>query len=151
MVGLADYAAVLYAQPGVQELLLGLQDEADQDILLLLTACWLGRRRAVASGHLWQSLHACQTPWREQVIIPLRQVRRTLANSLINDSLYEQVKACELATEWHQLDCLEQLCQDAGRAEDSAHTCVLAHLVHCYSGPNDVRLEQLVTAALQYP
>ena len=41
MAGLADYAGWLYGQPGMQELLLGLQDEHGEDVLLLLTACWL--------------------------------------------------------------------------------------------------------------
>ncbi|NLY58801.1 MAG: DUF2390 domain-containing protein, partial [Gammaproteobacteria bacterium] len=36
MQGLADYAGRLYAEPGMQELLLWLQDEAGQDVLLLL-------------------------------------------------------------------------------------------------------------------
>jgi len=148
MAGLADFAGCLYAQPGVQRLLLVLQDEAGQDVLLLLTACWLGRRRIAADARLWQSLHACQTPWRERIILPLRQVRRTLAGKLGNASLYEQVKACELATEWHQLDRLEQLCQEQRSTEASPHLCILTHLAHCCGELNDDRLKQLATVAL---
>src|SRR5690606_27078201 len=77
MTGLSDYAGWLYARPGMQALLLGLQDEAGQDVLLLLTACWLGQRKVPVEAQLWRSLQVLQAPWRQQVIEPLRQVRRT--------------------------------------------------------------------------
>ena len=147
MTGLTDYAGRLYGRPGVQELLLGLQDEAGQDVLLLLTACWLGQRRVRAQAQLWQLLHETQEPWREQVIVPLRQVRRSLAGSVATIDLYEQVKACELAAEWHQLGNLELLCQHVVSADDALQACIRAHLQHCCGRLDDLRLEQLATAA----
>lgn len=110
---LTEYAGWLYGQPGVEPLLLELQDQAGADVLLLLVACWLGRTAVPADLVLWQRLHADQTPWREQVIDPLRQVRRALANNTQTAALYKQVKACELAAEWHQLKQLEALCRAA--------------------------------------
>lgn len=148
MSGLSDYAGWLYAQPGVESLLLTLQDEAGQDVLLLLTACWLGRRQVAADAQLWRSLHGCQTPWREQVIAPLRQVRRTLAGDSATGALYQQIKACELAAEWHQLGVLEQLCQRGVATNEPALDCILAHLHRCGGDPADQRLQQLATAAL---
>lgn len=147
MTGLTDYAGRLYARPGMQELLLGLQDEAGQDVLLLLTACWLGQRRVRADPQLWQLLHGAQEPWREQVIVPLRQVRRSLAGSPATVDLYGQVKACELAAEWHQLGKLELLCQHVVGADDALQACILAHLQHCSGRLDDLRLEQLATTA----
>lgn len=147
MQGLADYAGRLYAGPGMQELLLGLQDEAGQDVLLLLTACWLGRQQRAADRALWRRLQDCQRPWRQQVIQPLRQVRRTLADSDGPRELYEQVKACELAAEWHQLAVLERLCADAPRPAAPLRECVLAHLAYCCNGLEDGRLQQLAAAA----
>lgn len=147
MTGLTDYAGWLYGRPGMQELLLGLQDEAGQDVLLLLTACWLGQQRARADEQLWQSLHASQRPWREQIIAPLRQVRRSLAGSPATADLYEQVKACELAAEWHQLGRLELLCQQVPSSDDALQACLQAHLQHCCGELDDLRLEQLITAA----
>ncbi len=111
MTGLTDYAGWLYAQPGIQELLLGLQDEHGEDVLLLLTACWLGTHGLQADPALWGELKAVQQPWRDEVIVPLRQVRRRLAGDSACRSLYEQVKACELAAEWQQLGVLEALCE----------------------------------------
>ncbi|SDS86246.1 TIGR02444 family protein [Halopseudomonas litoralis] len=150
---LADYAGRLYTQPGVKVLLLGLQDEAGQDVLLLLTACWLGARGSVADQALWQSLHARQRPWRQQVIEPLRQVRRSLAGDPVAAALREQVKACELAAEWHQLAQLAQLCEGLPEAGEPL-PCIEAHLQLCCGGLLDQRLEQLAiiaTRAGQWP
>lgn len=148
MQGLSDYAGWLYGQPGLQPLLLELQDEAGLDVLLLLTACWLGQHRVKADAALWRSLRASQAPWQAQVIAPLRQVRRVLADEPATSHLYEQVKACELAAEWHQLAVLEQSCQPVMAGGDSAEGCMLAHLHLGSDSVTDRRIQQLATAAL---
>ena len=148
MAGLADYAGWLYGQPGMQKLLLELQDEAGQDVLLMLSACWLGRQQREAEPQLWQELHAAQRPWRERVIQPLRQVRRGLAGNPDVAALYEQVKACELAAEWHQLTVLERLCAGAAGTGQAPRDCVLAHLTRCCGSTQDARLHTLASAAL---
>ena len=150
MTGLTDYAGWLYAQPGMQELLLGLQDEAGQDVLLLLTACWLGQRRVSAEPALWRSLHAAQTPWREKVIQPLRQVRRHLAGSSAAAALYEKVKACELSAEWHQLAELERLCAGVASSEEAPQACIAAHLAQCCGELGGGRWQELAAAAGQF-
>ena len=148
MQGLSDYAGWLYGQPGLRSLLLELQDEAGLDVLLLLTACWLGQHRVKAEVALWRSRRASQTPWQAQVLTPLRQVRRALADEPVTSHLYEQVKACELSTEWHQLAVLEQSCQPVMASADSAEGCMLAHLHLASDGATDRRIQQLATAAL---
>lgn len=148
MTGLSDYAGRLYAQPGVQPLLLELQDEAGEDVLLLLTACWLGQRQVRADAALWQALRASQVRWQVQVITPLRQVRRALADDAAARHLYEQVKACELASEWHQLGVLEQLCQPVVASVAAPASCMLAHLRLGSENPDDNRIRHLATAAL---
>lgn len=149
MQGLSDYAGWLYGQPGLQSLLLELQDEAGLDVLLLLTACWLGQRPANADAALWRSLHASQTLWQARVIAPLRQVRRALADEPATSHLYEQVKACELAVEWHQLAVLEQTCQPVmASSAELPEKCMLTHLHFASDGKLDRRIQQLATAAL---
>lgn len=147
MAGLSDYAGWLYARPGMQQLLLGLQDEAGQDVLLLLTACWLGRQRAVADPQLWQRLQASQLPWRQQVIAPLRQARRALAGDEHTADLYARVKDCELAAEWYQLERLERLCLPLDSSTGAALDCIRAQLALCCGGLHDPRLEQLAEVA----
>ena len=150
MTGLTDYAGWLYAQPGMQELLLGLQDEAGQDVLLLLTASWLGQRRMSAEPELWLSLHAAQTPWRERVIQPLRRVRRHLAGSSAAAALYEQVKACELSAEWQQLAEWERLCAGGAGTAQAPQACIAAHLAQCCGELGGGRLKALAAAAAQF-
>lgn len=142
---LAEYAGQLYAQPGVEALLLGLQDEDGEDVLLLLTACWLGSRGVAVDQRLWQSLHARQRPWRQQVIEPLRQVRRALTGDPGALTLREQVKACELAAEWHQLEQLAQLCEGLTGLDETLRA-IRAHL-QCCCASNSARLDQLAELA----
>lgn len=144
---LTEYAGRLYARPGVEPLLLELQDEAGQDVLLLLMACWLGTRGVRAEAPLWQSLRDRQAPWRERVIEPLRQVRRALTGDADAAALRAQVKDCELAAEWHQLEQLEAMCLALTPAADAALSGVRAHLALSGEGANDARLEQLAVAA----
>lgn len=150
MAGLAEYAGGLYAQPGMQQLLLELQDDGGHDVLLLLTACWLGRWQRRADPGLWQAIHQYQAPWREQIITPLRQVRRTLAGDVAVTELYEQVKACELAAEWHQLTMLEGLCAASGSSGEGPANCILAHLAQCSGERIDARLRALAAAAAEW-
>lgn len=147
---LTEYAGWLYGQPGIEALLLELQDQQGADVLLLLLACWLGRTAVPADSALWQTLHAQQTPWRQQVIDPLRQVRRSLATNSQAAALYQQVKACELASEWYQLEQLEMLCRSfiKPQASKSWQNAMLAHL-SLASGASDTRgLTALVELAV---
>lgn len=128
---LPEYAGQLYAWPGVEPLLLELQDAAGQDVLLLLTACWLGVRGSPADGHHWQLLQAQQAPWRQQVIEPLRQVRRALTGNHAAAALRAQVKECELAAEWHQLAQLEHYCEALEVGKVPPDAAVAAHLALC--------------------
>ena len=144
---LTEYAGRLYARPGVELLLLELQDEAGQDVLLLLLACWLGTCGIRAEAPLWESLRDRQAPWRKRVIEPLRQVRRALTGDTAAATLRAQVKDCELAAEWHQLAQLEAMCLPLSSTADGALSCVRAHLALCSKGVRDARLEQLAVAA----
>lgn len=145
---LSEYAGWFYQRPGVQPLLLELQDSAGADVLLLLTACWLGHSKVLPDAQLWQVLHGRQQPWQQHVIGPLRQVRRTLAGNVDAAELHAQVKACELAAEWHQLGCLEQHCLQWMRPElASLADTFQAQLSGCGEAAGDRRLQLLAALA----
>lgn len=147
-VSLTDYAGWLYGRPGVQPMLLELQDDTGADVLLLLTACWLGRCLMVTDPALWQALRCRQRPWHQQVVAPLRQVRRALADNPATAALYAQTKACELAAEWYQLEQLEQECRQQMRpGTDVLGESIQAQLAACGEAQGDQRLHRLAALA----
>lgn len=115
-VTLRQYAEAVYERPGVEPLLLDLQDNYGCDVLLLLYACWLGRRREAASYSRWEAIVDWHWPWQAQVVTPLRTARRFLKGREASVELYRQVKDCELEAELLQLERLAT--HDRGVAMD---------------------------------
>ncbi len=130
--GLWDYACELYRREGSEQLLLGLQDDQGADVLLLIAACWVGLRGIDLDVGEWRDVVVWHTPWREQVIEPLRRVRRHLLGHTGRSSLYEQVKAAELAAEKEQLVRLESYLGQRGQV--STGQGVLQALRACCAG-----------------
>lgn len=105
MTDLWDWAVAVYARDGVAEACLALQDEHGQCVPLLLWAAW-----AAHGGHEIleaEAGHAARIArvWSEDVITPLRQVRRRLKTALEDGDeaarlpLREKIKALELDAE----------------------------------------------------
>ncbi len=96
------FSIAFYARPGVEKALLALQDERGLDVDLVLYALWLGAsgRGALDRERLAQAEKRV-AEWREEVVKPLRALRRRLGASFEPDlrPLYEGVKAQELAAE----------------------------------------------------
>ena len=98
-----DHSLELYSRPGVAESCLRLQDRLGLDINLLLYACWTAAEGAgrPSSGD-WRRLVDETAAWREQVVEPLRAVRRFLKDPPAvpgSAGLRERVKALELEAE----------------------------------------------------
>ncbi|MEH6387188.1 MULTISPECIES: TIGR02444 family protein [Pseudomonas] len=113
---LRRFAEGVYEQPGVEPLLLDLQDNHGCDVLLLLYACWLGQRREAASFSRWEAIVDWHWPWQAQVVTPLRTARRFLKGREDSADLYVKVKGCELEAELLQLERLAS--HDRGEALD---------------------------------
>lgn len=111
---LTDYVHRLYPQPGVEPLLLRLQDEYGLDVLLLLTACWLAHRGQPVEGTDWAGIFAEQHFVHQRVIHPLRAARRAVGEHDRDTELYAQIKGCEQAAEWQQLERLGIFCENHG-------------------------------------
>src|SRR5690606_3017000 len=99
------FATRAYAEPGVAEACLRLQDEAGADVCLLFAALWSA---ACGPGLLGpedlDALDDLVAPWREQVVRPLRQARRWMkAAGHDPDPLRDRIKAAELAAEEREL------------------------------------------------
>lgn len=93
----------VYGRPGVEQILLDLQDRLGLDVNMVLFACWTGvNRRGPLSASEWETLIAGAAEWRGEVIIPLRGIRRFLKRDEEgNDvrSLRDKVKQLELDAE----------------------------------------------------
>ncbi|WP_271409741.1 TIGR02444 family protein [Pseudomonas sp. Q1-7] len=116
------FALRLYAEPGVEQACLRLQDQG-ADVCLLLTACWLGRRGMTVDAARLDTLKRVCEPWQTEVVEPLRALRRNWSAQARDDpalaGLREQIKALELEAERKLLARLEVTADgwDAGGLE----------------------------------
>jgi uncharacterized protein (TIGR02444 family) len=144
---LADYVSRLYPRPGVESLLLRLQNERDLDVLLLLAACWLGCGGRPATVADWRAICAWQSPWHQQIIGPLRAARIAVRGLGGDGELYVLLKESEQGAEWFQLARLEAECLRLIPADDAEPDC-LQHLVSCCVGQG-VAVSEALRAQLQ--
>jgi len=106
-----------YRQPGVADACIQLQDEAGVDVNLLFYLLWhasLERRLTRAEVATIEQRIA---PWREQVVVPLRAIRRAIKTPppVIEASTAEayrtRIKGIELEAERLQQEALYDLAQ----------------------------------------
>lgn len=108
-----QFATGLYAHAGMPEACLALQDSAGVDVCVLLYALY-----ADVHGHALDACLLAQADQhiralREQVVLPLRRLRRQLKNGLDRLSpeamapVRAQVQVAELAAERLLLSCLQ--------------------------------------------
>lgn len=116
-----DWTLKTYERPGVPEACLILQDEHGLNTSLLLWAAWADPDDAALAGAV-----AAGKAWDDQVLWPLRRVRRDLkaAMSGIADearlALREDVKAAELQAERVLMEGFEALAGPAAGPIDLA-------------------------------
>ncbi len=128
----------LYGRPGVPPACLALQDEGGADVNLLLFLLYLADCGRMLDADQIAALDAGTRPWREQVVKPLRSVRRLLKadvgafTALSSGHLREQVKQIELAAEKQQQLTLETLAPaaSAGQPAPSRRLAAASHLAH---------------------
>ncbi|MGK9051249.1 TIGR02444 family protein [Neorhizobium petrolearium] len=112
--GLWDFALHLYAAPDVADACLVLQDESGVDVPVLLFSAWLAKRHSVTltEGELAR-IDGLVGDWRNEVVKPLRAIRRRLKNGPYpaptkeTEGLRNGVKGAELNSEKVELAVLE--------------------------------------------
>lgn len=128
-----DEAVALYGRPGVAEACLFLQDRLGADVPLLLFAAWLGLRGR-ALGDEAERVEDEVAAWREEVVRPLRAIRRRLrsgpppAPDAETEALRETIKRAELAAEKLELARLEALARSLPVAESGGAGLIRANL-----------------------
>ncbi|WP_043307968.1 TIGR02444 family protein [Pseudomonas sp. ML96] len=117
-----SFALTCYARPGVEQACLRLQD-GGADVCLLLCALWLERRRITCDAQRLAQLQVVAAHWQQQVVGPLRKLRRSWKNDSAADpalaQLRERIKALELDAERELLGRLEEVAQKWQATDDA--------------------------------
>ena len=126
-----DYSLSRYAAPGVAQACIDLQDRLGLDVNLLLFCCWAGHRGHRLSAAELERLLAASHDWQEEIVRPLRALRRRLKPQVGSASevgaLYESFKQLELDAERIAQDRLQRcLPLAAGAANEKALAANLA-------------------------
>lgn len=121
------YSLELYAREGMSRALIALQDRRGADVNLLLYCCWMalsGRGRPSVSD--LRRADAAIAGWRDDVTLPLREVRRRIKGSPERWALpgasevRRRVLETEIASERVTQGILESLGSSPGRSEGEA-------------------------------
>lgn len=109
------FSLSFYARPGVAPACLELQDRGGADVNVLLYLLFLAAHdRQVDRGEVAR-IDALAASWREQVVIPLRNLRRALKSGIApcppaaSEPLRGAVKRVELEAERIEQETLERL------------------------------------------
>ncbi|AWK88014.1 TIGR02444 family protein [Azospirillum thermophilum] len=124
-----DFSLAVYGRPGVPAACLSLQDRRGVDVNVLLFAAWAGMACSVRlTADALAAVDAGGRTWREEVVRPLRAVRRRLKEE--DDALYRRLKAAELEAERIQQDRMFAACglrpAPGGTRETAAANLLLA-------------------------
>ena len=92
-----DYASACYQLPKVQQLCLRMQDEFAVDVTVLLAAGWAAMQGTEAH---WPAILPTLVQWQEEIICPLRAIRRKLNKNLAPEHLIRsELLSLEIKTE----------------------------------------------------
>ncbi len=76
--GFWDFSLAVYHRPGVADACLALQDRHGLDVNLLLFCCWAASMGRVLDRGTLGAAEAAVATWRNQVVRPMRSLRRRL-------------------------------------------------------------------------
>ena len=106
------FSLSLYRQDGVPPACIALQDNHGVDVNVMLYGLWLATQGRKLSGQDMAGVNGLVRGWRDDVVVPLRAVRRILKEPDIafdtpdTKALRERVKAVELEAERLQQETL---------------------------------------------
>lgn len=139
MPGLWDWTLEAYAQGGVPEATLSLQDDHGQNTSFLLWAVWAEGPDAAALARGAELARA----WDAAVLKPIREVRRTLKPAFPGvedgprEGLREDVKAAELRSERVLMESLEALASSASGGQPALEALKAASAAWGKPAPDD--------------
>lgn len=155
--GLWDFALRLYGTPDVGEACLVLQDESGIDVPVLLFAAWLAKNSVALSSTDIVRVDGLVSDWRNEVVKPLRAIRRRLksgpqpAPTKETETLRNGVKGVELSSEKIELAVLEAegqaLMADGGSTGDA--TGNLRNVVRFFRGAEPDKKASIALAVIE--
>jgi len=89
----------VYAQPGVADECLALQDALDIDVNILLFCAWLGTRAIALGAEDIMAAEDAVARWRDNVVKPLRRARRQTKALTRDEAFRTSIKDVELRAE----------------------------------------------------
>jgi uncharacterized protein (TIGR02444 family) len=101
-----DFSLAVYQLDGVATSCLTLQDSFGLDVNLLLYAVWLARQDLRLGAAHVTGMEAVIADWRDQVIKPLRALRRQLQGYPGAAGMCDAIKDLELQAEHQQQDLM---------------------------------------------
>jgi len=109
-----DYSLATYGLDEVANNCLVLQDSFGLDVNLLLYAAWLANMDTRLDGEHLAAVEAEIADWRDQVVKPLRALRRRLPHHARAAYVREEIKGLELRVEQQQQDLMFACFQQSG-------------------------------------
>lgn len=153
------FAEAIYAHDGVARACLDLQDQGGADIPVLFFAffCGASGRGRLDVAQIGRAVQAIK-PWRDSVVVPLREVRRAMRQpigGISDETLRSRIKRIELAAERVQMDTLSRLLPSStqgvslqDRARDAAENAsIYLTLLSGHSASARQRVVELFTNA----
>ncbi len=147
------FAAAIYGHDEVSKACLFLQDECGVDVNVLLFALWMAAERKIQlDAATVQKIDAAVRQWREQVVMPLRAVRRRMktgpapAPNEKTEELRGKLKEVEIESERIELSVLEGL--DLGPLPQAADKPVTQNTLCVVSAYGGKTADKLVAQAI---
>ena len=126
-----SFSLDFYGRPGVAETCLALQDSHGLDVNLVLYCCWRGDLLSAAQI---QAALGLTTPWRAEIVQPLRALRRRLKPGFppFHDAevqgLRKRIADAELEAERLQQQALDALARKDGPVPPPSRQAAIANL-----------------------
>ncbi len=144
-----DYSLRLYAEPGVEETCLKLQQGFGVNVNMLLFCCWLDAQQVPFSKSLLQRAERGIGAWEQQVAKPLRSIRQWVKfeQGERQTAFYRQLKNMELDAERIEQDTLLTFCPDISGSRAKAGAGNLDGYLRGFQGLNRDRLKPILLAS----
>lgn len=151
-----DFTLAIYQKGGVSPACIALQDRHGLDVNFLLMCLFAGTRGRALADAEFARLEAGVAPWRQNVIHPLRAVRRWLKEQQLvgkdqSDPLRRGILAREIDSEGLQQRLMESLVALPAGATDARLACanLVRYLRWARVTPGDTDIGDLAVLASQ--